>query len=152
MADKIISVVGTVANKLKDLTIKDGQIIFVKDKKRIALDLDGKRTFYNEITILETEQERLDLLAPINGCFYFVITTAVLWFYQDDWVQITSSPEEVIFFGTKIPELGKENVLYLDRTSGKEGISIWDEKEQKYITIADKTHSMSTDDVLSLFN
>ena len=152
MADKMISVVGTVANKLKDLTIKDGQIIFVKDKKRIALDLNGKRTFYNEITVLDTDQERIDLLAPINGCFYFVINTAVLWFYQDKWIPITTSPEEVVFFGAKIPELGKENVLYVDRTSGSECVSVWDDKEQKYIVIADRTHSMSADDVLSLFD
>lgn len=152
MADKMISVVGTVANKLKDLTIKDGQIIFVKDKRRVALDLDGKRTFYNEITILNDEQERSDLLAPINGSFYFVVTTAVLWFYQDEWIQLTTTPKEVVFFGAKIPDLGKENTLYINRDSGTEGISIWDEKEQKYIIIADKTHSMSTEDVLSLFN
>ena len=32
MASKVISVIGTVANRLPDLPIKDGQIIFVKDK------------------------------------------------------------------------------------------------------------------------
>lgn len=151
MADKIISVIGTVANKLPELPIKDGQIIFVKDKKKVALDLNGKRTFYNEITTFNEDQERQELLAPINGCFYFVVKTAVLWFYQDEWIQITTPPKETIFFGTKIPELGKSNVLYVDRTDGQEGLSIWDEAESKYITIADKTHSMSADDVVKLF-
>lgn len=152
MANKMITVIGTVANKVSSLPIKDGQIIFVKDKKKVALDLDGKRTFYNQIELLETEQDRLDLLAPINGCFYFVVNTAVLWFYQDDWVQLTTTPHDVVFFGTKIPELGKVNTLYVDREEGNEGIRIWDETTKQYITIADKTHSMSTSDVLALFN
>ena len=51
MADKMISVIGTVASRLPDLSIKDGQLIFVKDKKKIALDLGGKRTFYNDIEV-----------------------------------------------------------------------------------------------------
>lgn len=151
MADNKVSVIGTVANKLQKLPIRDGQIIFVKDKKKVALDLNGKRTFYNEIVTFENDQERIDLLAPINGCFYFVIDTAILWFYQDEWVQITTSPQEVIFFGTKIPELGKANILYVDRTSGSEGVKIWDEDLGKYIIIADRTYSMSTNDVLNLF-
>ncbi|HAU85038.1 MAG TPA: hypothetical protein DCW90_05945 [Lachnospiraceae bacterium] len=152
MADNKVSVIGTVANKLQKLPIRNGQVIFVKDKKKVALDLDGKRTFYNEIVTFDTDQERLDLLAPINGCFYFVITTAILWFYQDEWVQITTSPQEVIFFGTTLPDLGKENVLYVNKTSGTEGISVWDKNEGKYITVADRTYSMSSDDVLKLFN
>lgn len=152
MADNKVSVIGTVANKLQKLPIRNGQVIFVKDKKKVALDLDGKRTFYNEIVTFDTDQERLDLLAPINGCFYFVIATAILWFYQDEWVQITTSPQEVIFFGTTLPDLGKENVLYVNKTSGTEGISVWDKNEGKYITVADRTYSMSSDDVLKLFN
>lgn len=73
MADNKVSVIGTVANRLQNLPIRDGQVIFVKDKKKVALDLNGKRTFYNEIVTFNEDQERLDLLAPINGCFYFVI-------------------------------------------------------------------------------
>lgn len=151
MADNKVSVIGTVANKLQNLPIRDGQIIFVKDKKKVALDLNGKRTFYNEIVTFNDDQERLDLLAPINGCFYFVIKTAILWLYQDKWVQITASPNEVVFFGTQLPEMGKENVLYVDKTSGSEGISIWNQNAGKYITVADRTYSMSADDVLNLF-
>lgn len=151
MADNKVSVIGTVANRLQNLPIRDGQVIFVKDKKKVALDLNGKRTFYNEIVTFNEDQERLDLLAPINGCFYFVIKTAILWFYQDKWVRVTASPNEVVFFGTQLPELGKENVLYVDKTSGSEGISIWNQNAGKYITVADRTYSMSADDVLNLF-
>ncbi len=148
----MIKVIGTIANKVKNLPIEDGQIIFVKDKKRVAVDIDGKRTFYNQIELLDKDQDRLDLLAPVNGCFYFVIDTAVLWFYQNDWIQLTTTPHDVVFFGTTIPELGRANVLYVDRKIDNECIRIWDEGTNSYITVADKTHSMSTDDIVALFN
>ena len=43
----ILSVCATTGERVKELTIKDGQLIFVQDKHRIALDFNGKRTFYN---------------------------------------------------------------------------------------------------------
>lgn len=149
MADKVISVIGTVANKLPDLPIKDGQIIFVKDKKKVALDLDGKRTFYNEIVTFEEDQERKDLLAPINGCFYFVIKTAVLWFYKDKWIQVTTTPEEVVFFGTEIPELGKANILYVNKS--KQNISVWDEERGAYVIVGEATGLVTNEDIDKLF-
>ena len=82
MADNtypILSVCATVRSKLSDLVIKNGQMIFVQDKHKIALDYNGKRVFYNQIEELATEQERTSLLAPVSGFYYFVIDTAVLW-------------------------------------------------------------------------
>lgn len=149
MADKIISMIGTVSSRLPDLPIKDGQIIFVKDKKKIVLDLDGKRTFYNEIVTFTDDQERLDLLAPINGCFYFVIKTAVLWTYQNKWVQITTPPEEVVFFGTEIPELGKANVLYVNKN--ERNISVWDEDTNSYIVVGEAVDFVTNEDIDKLF-
>lgn len=149
MASKVISVIGTVANRLPDLPIKDGQIIFVKDKKKVALDVDGKRTFYNEIVTFNDDQERKDLLAPINGCFYFVIKTAVLWFYQDKWIPITTTPNEVVFFGTEIPELGRANILYIN--SNKQNISVWDEGSNSYIIVGEACETITNEDIDKLF-
>lgn len=149
MASKVISVIGTVANRLPDLPIKDGQIIFVKDKKKVALDVDGKRTFYNEIVTFNDDQERKDLLAPINGCFYFVIKTAVLWFYQDKWIPITTTPNEVIFFGTEIPELGRANILYVN--SNKRNISVWDERSNSFIIVGEACGTITNEEIDKLF-
>ena len=89
----ILSVVETTASRLPDLSIKNGQLIFVKDSQKIALDIDDKRTFYNQTVVLQTETERTSLLAPITGLFYFVIETAILWTYQTEgWIQITTPP------------------------------------------------------------
>ena len=69
----VLSVCATVGSKLSDLTIKDGQLIFVRDKHKIALDFGGKRTFYNQIEELATEGARTSMLAPVTGLYYFVI-------------------------------------------------------------------------------
>lgn len=92
----ILSVVETTASRLPDLSIKNGQLIFVKDSQKIALDIDNKRTFYNQTVVLQTESERSSLLAPIVGLFYFVIETTILWTYQTEgWIQITTPPSAI---------------------------------------------------------
>ena len=94
----ILSVYATVESKLPDLGIKDGQLIFVKDKPKVVLDFGGKRTVYNQIEELATDGARTSLLAPVTGRFYFVLETAVLWTYKDGWVQITTPPNTSWFF------------------------------------------------------
>lgn len=149
MAENILSAIATVGSRLSDLSIKDGQLIFVQDKHRIALDFGGKRVFYNEIHELETEGARLAILAPITGAYYFVIDTAVLWTYRDGWVRITTPPEEIVFIGTEMPELGSAKTLYVDTTN--KTISVWDEATGAYVVVADKTTEMSASDVDTLF-
>ena len=145
----VLSVCATVGSKLTDLSIKDGQLIFVKDKHRIALDLGGKRTFYNQIEELATEAIRTSILAPVTGLFYFVVETAVFWTYTDKWVQLTTPPKEVVFFGTELPELGVTRTLYVD-TANKE-ISVWDQSASEYVVVADKTKELTAEDINTLF-
>lgn len=145
----VLSVCATTASKVKDLTIKDGQLVFVHDTGKIALDFNGKRVFYNQIIELNTEQERATMLAPVSGKYYFVIETAVLWTYQSDWVQITTPPEEVVFIGTELPELGSQKTLYIDKEN--KNISVWDEDSQKYMVVGEKVNSITDDDINALF-
>ena len=147
----ILSVCATTGERVKELTIKDGQLIFVQDKHRIALDFNGKRRFYNQIEELETELERTSLLAPVSGMYYFIIETAILWTYQNGWVQITSKPEEIVFIGTDIPELGNPQTLYAITTEGNENISVWDKSSSGYKVVADKTQEVTDEDIISLF-
>ena len=96
MAKTILKVVSTVDSKLSTIPAKDGQLIFVYDKKKIILDNHGVRTVYEQIQTIETEEQRNDLLAPIDS-FYFVIETSILWRYTNGhWNQITTSPQEQI--------------------------------------------------------
>ena len=92
----ILKAYSTVESKLPTLPLEDGQLIFVYDKKKIILDNRGVRTVYEQIQTIETEEQRNDLLAPIDS-FYFVIETSILWRYSNGhWNQITTSPQEQI--------------------------------------------------------
>ena len=143
----VLSVCATTGSRLSDLVIKDGQLIFVQDKHRIAFDFKGRRVFYNQIEEIATEEERKGL-EPEDGVFYFVIDTAVLWRYQGRWVQLTTPPKDVIFIGVELPELGSANTLYVNKTGC---ISIWDEETLGYIIVATKSGSIDEADISALF-
>lgn len=145
----VLSVCATVGSKLSDLVIKDGQLIFVQDKHKIAFDFGGKRIFYNQIEELATDAARTAMLAPVAGLFYFVVETAVLWTYRDSWVQLTTPPKEVVFFGTELPELGASKTLYVNKA--KKEISVWDDESSGYVVVADKTIELTADDINVLF-
>ena len=143
----LLSICVTSGNRLSDLIIKDGQMIFVKDKHRIAFDFGGKRTFFNQIQEIATEEERVNLV-PENGVYYFIIDTAVLWTYQDSWIQLTTPPKQYLFIGVELPELGSKNVLYVNKNGG---ISIWDNESSKYVIVADKNEYVNESDIDLLF-
>lgn len=147
----VLSLVATTSSRIRDLVIKDGQLVFIQDLGRIAFDYKGKRVFYNQIVELSTEMDRLSLDAPLSG-YYFVIDTAVLWFYQDGWTQITEKPKEVISIGVELPELGqaKENMLYINKAEKK--IAIFDKASNEYIIVSDYTNEVSYDDIEDLFD
>ena len=147
----VLSVCATTGERVKELAITDGQLIFVQDRHRIALDFNGKRKFYNQIEELNSEAERKSILAPISGMYYFVIETAVLWTYQSKWVQVTSKPEEIVFIGTEIPELGNPQTLYVSTVEGSECISVWNEALSEYVVVADRTYEATDEDIESLF-
>ena len=155
-AKTALSVVVTTAERLSELNIKSGQFIFIKDKHRVAFDHNGSRVIYNQITELETDYERTTLSAPSYG-YYFVISTAVLWYYQGSWQQITTQPDDIVFIGAELPELGqaKEGTLYVDKTNKE--ISVYDTDSNAYVVVADKTSNSvsidtaTEDDINALF-
>lgn len=148
--NNIISVVVTNANRLPDLSIKNSQLIFIRDIQRIALDFNGVRKFYNEIVELKTEQERI-FLTPVVGLFYFVIESAVLWTYQTTgWIQVTNKPEDIVYIGVELPEMGNEKSLYVNKE--EKNISVWDDTLQDYVEVADCTASITEGEITNLFN
>lgn len=147
----IMSLIATTSSRIRDLVIKDGQLIFLQDLGRIAFDFKGNRVFYNQIAELDTEAERLALESPLDG-YYFIIDTACLWFYKEGWIQITGKPNEIVFVGVELPELGQENKIYVSTIEGSENISVWNEELGAYVVVADKTQEVSEDDILELFD
>lgn len=147
----ILSLIATSSSKIRDLVIKDGQLIFIQDLGRIAFDFKGKRVFYNQIVELQTEMERIAIDSPLSG-YYFVIDTAVLWFYQDGWMQITEKPKEIVSIGVELPELGqaKDNVLYVNKAERE--IAVFDSTFNEYVIVSDYTNEVSYEDIAELFN
>lgn len=150
MAQAAFTIVATTSDRVKDLVIKNGQMIFIQDKGRIAFDFKDKRVFYNQITELDTEQERIALSTPAYG-YYFVIETAVLWLYSDGWIQVTLPPEEKIFIGVELPELGqaKTGTLYVNKV--EQEILVWDESVDEYLVVSNCTNEITEEDIENLF-
>lgn len=147
----VLSLIATKSSRIKDLVIKNGQLIFIQDLGRIAFDFNNKRVFYNQIVELNTEVERLTLDSPLSG-YYFVIDTGVLWFYQDGWVQITEKPREVVCIDVELPALGqaKEGVLYVNKAEKE--IAVFDSASNEYIVVSDRTNEVTNEDIENLFN
>jgi hypothetical protein len=147
----ILSLVATTSHKIRQLPIKNGQLVFLSDIGRIAMDYNDTRVFYNQIVELETEVDRLTLENPLDG-YYFIISSGVLWAYKAGWIQITEKPEEVLFIGVDLPQLGQEKKIYVTTKEGQERISIWDDSLGTYIVVSDKTQEVSNMDIEGLFN
>lgn len=151
MADttkSVLKLVATTSSKVRNLTIENGQLVFIYDIGRIALDYKDKRVFYNQIVELETEAERLALEDPLDG-YYFIIGSGVLWAYKSGWIQITGKPESIEFIDVELPELGQENKLYVNKVECD--ISVWDDEADTYIKVANYTMDATEEDIINLF-
>lgn len=151
MADttkSVLKLIATTSKKIRNLTIENGQLVFLYDIGRLAFDYKGTRVFYNQIVELETESERLSLEDPLDG-YYFVIGSGVLWAYKAGWIQITGKPESIEFIDVELPELGQENKLYVNKS--EQNISVWDEETNQYIAVANYTSDASVEDIENLF-
>ena len=135
----IIDVISTTNSKLSNLPIKDGQLIFVHDSKKIALDYKNARTVYEQIQVLEKESNRTELLAPINS-FYFVIETSILWKYHNgQWIQLTNCV-------TPPPEKYQYSDAIINTLSGESPLVIPDSAERvnKGFGLTGKTEQLNT--------
>ena len=135
----IIDVISTTNSKLSNLPIKDGQLIFVHDSKKIALDYKNARTVYEQIQVLEKESNRTELLAPINS-FYFVVETSILWKYHNgQWIQLTNCV-------TPPPEKYQYSDAIINTMSGESPLVIPDSAERvnKRLELGGKTEQVQT--------
>lgn len=133
--DVILKAISTVDSKLASLEQKDGQLIFCKDTRKILLDLNGVRTAYEQITTINTESQRTEILAPVDG-FYFVLDTHILWRYSAEWIQITSQPAEIVYVATnylEFPSIGNIKQIYIDTENN--ALYRWDGTATKYFCV-----------------
>lgn len=137
MAADILKIYTTVAARLPQLKVRNGNLIFTSDTKQIYLDVNGNRLSYNCIKVFATDHDRITFLSPPEG-FYFVEETGVMWRYSVNWQQITPSNLNQIAFGNSVedfPLKGKDDILYVtDEATYK-----WDSMTESYLIIANKT-------------
>lgn len=147
----ILSVTLTKNKKLSDLAISnESQLIFVEDLHTIVLDYHGKRTFYNQIQTVKTEEDR-QTLTPINGSYYFVKDSVLLWTYQDnEWILLTQNSNNTVYIGIDKPSIGVDGILYVDKYH--KDISVWDKETANYVVVGESVSTISHDDILNLFN
>lgn len=126
----------TNANKLKDIEIISGQLIFVRDERVIYLDSDV-RTPFSQMIYISTEVQRQAISSPLKG-FYFVEETSVLWHFDKTkgWEQMTSAPDERLVFDNydNFPAKGKTGVLYC----APEAIYQWNTSLSSYIKMGEQ--------------
>lgn len=73
----------TISSALNSISKTAGQVIYVRDTKRLYFDsLNGDRIEITDIIPLATESEREALLSPIENKLYYVIQTFRLWIYS----------------------------------------------------------------------
>lgn len=124
--------IATTSDKMDDINIVSGQLIFSRDDRVIYLDTDVRTSFQQIITVVN-EQTRQELVSPVNG-FYFIEDTKTLWRYNNSqWQQVTEPPKENLVFAEKnnFPIKGQENVLYVDKNT----IYTWDSENNVYIEV-----------------
>lgn len=118
MAKTATTFITTTEARVDLLPVLNGQLIFVRDSRRICLDYGDERIEYGQIIVLADENHRLSIAKPFNT-FYFVLDTHVLWRYEkNEWIQLTTSAKDnVIFVGDgELPENGTVGVLYATAT------------------------------------
>lgn len=110
MAERMkLSFLATTASKIDELPIVNGQFILIKDTNTIAVDMNDKRTKYEQIITLESDSDRSSILAPVNGVFYFVVETNSLWKYDQGWKMICSAQSLVPAGGSSGQVLTKQS-------------------------------------------
>lgn len=147
-----ISVIATTFEKIGTIAPVPGQFTIATDRGLVCFDdLDGKRSFMHGIETIDWDAERKEMVSPVENKIYFVLDTAIFWSYQNGtWVQLTHKPEEVVYIGVALPEVGKEGVLYADKAA--KSIAVWDESERTYSPVANYCELASESDILEMFN
>ena len=122
--------IATTSDKMKDIPIVFGQIIFSKDDRIIYLDSDVRTSFQQIITLID-EDQRKHLISPVSG-FYFIKENNNFWYYENDVWTLLTERKENLFFENKnsFPIKGTMNTLYIDKLEDK--IYQWNDELQAY--------------------
>lgn len=116
MATKpMMKFISTTSDKLSDIAITAGQLIFCSDTRDIYLDTDV-RTGYQEVIDIPDDITRRAIENPIQG-YYYVKLENTLWSYFGKWVQISGQDSSLVFVDEELPFVGEDNKIYVHLNS-----------------------------------
>lgn len=126
---------------LDNMAISNGKAYFVQDTEQLFFDYDNTRTEIRDIIILDTIQDKNDILAPKNK-FYFVVENSTLYLYRSGkWYSVASSAtdassKQVVTINAEAVVLGA-NAIYKSSISGETQISFegWTRGQQDSLTL-----------------
>ena len=122
----------TTSDKLNDISVEVGNLIFCEDTRQIALDGANGRVFYDQIMCIPQESMRIAMTRNLVSGFYFVLDTNILWRLDDvTWIPITEKPSEMVIYGTlaTFPRPGAVGKIYATDSH----LYHWDEDSETYV-------------------
>lgn len=122
----------TTSAKLNEVPEEVGNLIFCEDTRRIALDGENGRVFYDQIMCLANDSMRTSMIRNLVDGFYFVMETNILWRLDNlNWIQITEKPESLVVYGTlsSFPRPGRQGVIYVTDSH----LYHWDVDSETYV-------------------
>ena len=126
-----IKLYSILSSQLSNISIQDGNFIFVRDTRETFLDVLNERIQYNSVIVLSTESWRESIQNPVAG-LYYVKESKTLYEYNtsEGWTEIVGSGGNNYFIDSEedLPEIGKSGVLYIKDTQ----IFKWDEDAGQY--------------------
>ena len=135
----------TTSDKLPNIDVKKGNLIFAEDVRSIYLDNDTERVEYSQIMRLANDEERVVLTNRLVSGFYFVLSTNILWRLSPskEWIQITEKPTQQIVYGTleTFPRPGVASCLYMTA----ENLYHWSDTSQSYVDYCKATPEWVTE-------
>lgn len=142
-----LSILSSGINELSDIPVINGQLIFVKNRNIITLDMNSSRTFYRGINTIDSESELKSY--ERDSEFVFVKESHNLYVYLDNnWIQLVDRDNAKLIKGER-PLIGDAKGLYVDSSS--QNISVWDEAKQKYVIVGEVIHPISLNTIDALF-
>lgn len=133
--------IATTSDKVNDIAISSGQLIFSRNDRVIYLDTDVRTSFQQIITVVN-EETRQNMPYPVTG-FYFIKDTKALWSYDGEWDQISGgAPKECLIFAdyANFPVPGEPGILYIDKNKMYQ----WEATSNAYLEIGSSTIKWET--------
>ena len=127
----MLKFIATNKDKLTQIPVTEQErVIFSRDEQVIYLDSEGKRVAFKNILSIDKEENRPSTMA-IEGCFYYVEDTDLIYRYKDgQWICLNSS--EIIFDDrNSFPQTGDEKKIYV----AEDSIYKWDKARNEYVKI-----------------